>query len=172
MEFEIKDSGARQQFSGGMMRDTAEGKIDWLNLRFGPLYRRIAEHLTKGRIKYPDPAPGVPNWTLAEGREEALRAKQSAARHFEQWLQGDLDEDHAAAVAFNMNLFEFIREKDPSIPAGLGTGGALTAGSLSAAPGEVGFTVVPAEPCNGNCLDCDIDVCYDVCAPGGRELCS
>lgn len=124
-EFAIKDSGARQEFGGGMVRDTTEGKIDWLNLRFGPLFRRVAEHLTKGRTKYPDPQPGVPNWTLAEGREEALRAKSSAARHFEQWLQGDLDEDHASAVVFNMNLFEYCREKDPTIPAGFGTGGAL-----------------------------------------------
>lgn len=125
MTFEIKDSGERQEFSGGMVRDTTEGKIDWLNLRFGPLYRRIAEHLTKGREKYPDPLPGVPNWTLAEGEEEALRAKSSAARHFEQWLNGDVDEDHAAAVVFNMNLFEYVREKDPSITPGFGTAGAL-----------------------------------------------
>jgi hypothetical protein len=121
LSFTIKDSGERREFAGGMVRDTSEGKVDWLNLRWGPLYRRIAEHLTKGRLKYPDPQPGVPNWTLAEGREEALRAKQSAARHFEQWLRGDTDEDHAAAVAFNVNLFEFLREKDPTIPPGFGT---------------------------------------------------
>ena len=120
-EFTIKDSGERREFSSGMVRDTDEGKIDWLNLRWGPLYRRIAAHLTKGRKKYPDPEPGVPNWTLAQGSAEALRAKQSAARHFESWLNGELDEDHAAGTVFNMNLFEFIREKDPSIPASFGT---------------------------------------------------
>ena len=143
--FTIKDSGARQEFGGGMVRDTQEGKIDWLNLRFGPLYRRIAAHLTKGREKYPDPEPGVPNWTLAEGREEALRAKQSAARHFEAWLNGETDEDHAAAVPFNINLFEYIRERDPSISPGFGTGAVLnntaTSPAFEIADAELGDTL-------------------------------
>lgn len=152
-EFAIKDSGQRQEFSGGMVRDTTEGKIDWLNLRFGPLYRRVAEHLTKGRIKYPDPAPGVPNWTLAEGREEALRAKQSAARHFEQWLQGELDEDHASAVVFNMNLFEYLREKDPSIPAGFGTAGALVVEEPAPGPLRRGDRVEVTEGNTGHLGD-------------------
>lgn len=110
-DFTIKDSGARAEFSGGMVRDTTEGKIDYLNVRFGPMFRRWAAHLTKGREKYPDPEIGVPNWTLAEGREELERARQSAARHFEQWLGGERDEDHAAAVFFNINLAEYVREK-------------------------------------------------------------
>lgn len=93
------------------MRDTAEGKIDFLNVRFGPMFKRWAAHLTKGRAKYPDPVPGTPNWTLAEGVEEYLRARQSAARHFEQLLANERDEDHAAAVFFNINLMEYVREK-------------------------------------------------------------
>lgn len=108
--FVIKDSGARQEFAGGMVRDTTEGKTNYLNIRFGPMFKRWAEHLTKGREKYNDPAPGVPNWTLAEGVEEYLRAKESAARHFEAWLDGKLDEDHAAGVYFNINLAETVRE--------------------------------------------------------------
>lgn len=110
-EFTIKDSGARQEFEGGMVRDTAEGKIDWLSVRFGPMLRRWASHCTAGRIKYPDPEPGVPNWTLAQGQEEQIRFQTSAARHFEQWLAGDRDEDHAAAVFFNINGAEYVREK-------------------------------------------------------------
>lgn len=146
-EFIIRDSGERQQFSGGMVRDTQEGKIDWLNLRFGPLYRRVAAHLTKGREKYPDPEPGVPNWTLARGPAEALRAKQSAARHFEAWLNGETDEDHAAGVVFNINLFEYVRELDPSIPPGFGTGGGL--------PGILTPPVEPeVEP--AKCDECDV----------------
>ena len=112
-DFEIKDSGERQEFAGGMVRDTTEGKIDFLNVRFGPMLKRWAAHLTKGREKYPDPEPGVPNWTLAEGVEELLRARSSAARHFEQWLAGDTDEDHAAAIYFNINLAEYVKEKLP-----------------------------------------------------------
>jgi hypothetical protein len=94
-----------------MVRDTTDGKVDFLNVRFGPMFKRWAAHLTKGRQKYPDPTPGVPNWTLAEGIEELHRARQSAARHFEQWLAGERDEDHAAAVFFNINLAEYVHDK-------------------------------------------------------------
>jgi len=109
--FTIKDSGARQEFDGGMVRDTTEGKINYLSVRFGPMLKRWAEHLTKGREKYPDVEPGVPNWTLAQGEAEYIRATESAARHFEQWLSGDRDEDHAAAVFFNINLAEYVRNR-------------------------------------------------------------
>lgn len=119
-EFAIKDSGTRQEFAGGMVRDTTEGKTNFLNVRFGPMLRRWAEHLTKGRDKYPDPTPGVPNWTLASGVEEYLRAKESAARHFEQWLAGDRDEDHAAGVFFNINLAEYVLGKMDATDPGLG----------------------------------------------------
>jgi hypothetical protein len=90
-----------------MVRDTTEGKTNFLNILFGPMLDRWATHLTKGREKYPDPEPGVPNWTLAQGRDEFLRAKESAFRHFLQWMRGDRDEDHAAAVFFNINLAEY-----------------------------------------------------------------
>ena len=119
-EFEIKDSGERAAFSSGMVRDTTEGKVNYLNVRFGPMLRRWAEHLTRGRLKYPDVEPGVPNWTLANGIEEYLRAKESAARHFEAWLVGERDEDHAAGVFFNISLAEYVLEKDPTLPIHLG----------------------------------------------------
>lgn len=118
--FVIKDSGERASFAGGMVRDTTEGKTNFLNVRFGPMLKRWATHLTKGREKYPDVEPGVPNWTLAQGVEEYLRAKESASRHFEQWLNGDRDEDHASAVFFNINLAEYVLEKDDSIDPSLG----------------------------------------------------
>lgn len=109
MSFTIKDSGERQSFSGGMVRDTVEGKIDYLSCRFGPMFKRWNAHLTKGREKYPDVEIGVPNWTLAEGKEELNRARQSAARHFEAYLAGETDEDHAAGVFFNINLAEYVK---------------------------------------------------------------
>lgn len=132
--FEIKDSGQRQEFAGGMVRDTTEGKVNFLNVRIGPMLRRWAEHLTKGRQKYPDPEPGVPNWTLAEGVEEFLRAKESAARHFEQWLAGDRDEDHAAAVFFNINLAEYVLDKAYNHGAEIDPGAGSVSPSLYADP--------------------------------------
>lgn len=111
-EFEIKDSGRRQEFEGGMMRDTEDGKIDFTNLmeHFEPMGTRYAAHLTQGRQKYPDPEPGVPNWKLADADPEMVeRYKRSAARHFKQWLAGETDEDHAAAVIFNINGAEYVK---------------------------------------------------------------
>lgn len=109
--FEVKDSGVRQEFVGGMVRDTQEGKVDWWRVAVGPMLERWAVHLTKGNTKYPDIKPGVPNWTLAEGDEEYERFRQSAFRHFMQWFNGATDEDHAAAVMFNVNGAEYVKGK-------------------------------------------------------------
>jgi hypothetical protein len=167
--FGLKDSGARQEFSSGMVRDTTEGKTNFLNVRFGPMFRRWAEHLTKGRQKYPDVAPGTPNWTLANGIEEYLRAKESAARHFESWLAGERDEDHAAGVYFNINLAEYILEQTEIDPA---TGAAPVSGGceecedggeriviaprntvITTAPGATHGRVIEFTPLEGGCPD-------------------
>lgn len=109
--FVVKDSGKRAQFSSGMVRDTTEGKPDVELIFNGPMADRWATHLTKGAMKYPDPAPGQPNWMLADGMEERVRFRKSAVRHFRQWLRGDVDEDHAAAVYFNINGHEYVKAK-------------------------------------------------------------
>lgn len=109
--YQIKDSGERSEFAGGMVRDSATDKLDYTSLLFGPMLDRYIAHLTKGREKYPDPEPGVPNWTLAEGVDELTHAKRSLLRHVFQLLRDERDEDHAAAVWFNVNLIEYIRDK-------------------------------------------------------------
>ena len=110
-KFVVKDSGKRQEFAGGMKRDTQEGKLDIWRVFVGPLVERLAAHVTKGAVKYPDVTPGVPNWTLAAGTEEMQRFKASAARHFWQWYNNVSDEDHFAATVFNMNGYEATKEK-------------------------------------------------------------
>lgn len=109
--FTVKDSGQRSQFVGGMVRDTEDGKIDFARVFDGPMLERWAALLTKGATKYPDFGPGVPNWKLAVGEAERVRFQKSAVRHFVQWLRGDTDEDHAAAVFFNINGHEYVVEK-------------------------------------------------------------
>ena len=47
----------------------------------------------------------------AEGPVEYERAWESAFRHFMQWYNGDRDEDHGAAVFFNINEAEYVKEK-------------------------------------------------------------
>ena len=107
----IKDSGQRQTYSSGSQRDPSTGKIKWSRITFGPMMRRWAQHLTAAEVKYPDPKPGFPNFMLIETEEELVRYKESAFRHFMDWFDGKDDEDHAAAVFFNINGVEIIKAK-------------------------------------------------------------
>ncbi len=108
-KFTIKDSGARQDFSSGMVRDTEDEKVDYTLIFNGPMADRWAAQLTEGAVKYPDLPDGTPNWMLAAGQEEMQRFRRSAARHFRQWLRGEVDEDHAAALLFNINGYEYVK---------------------------------------------------------------
>lgn len=109
--FEIKDSGERKSFASGMVRDVTTGKIQYHRVLDGPMFKRWAEHLTKGATKYPDIAPGKANWTLAKSEEERQRFKESALRHFIAWYEGETDEDHAAGVFFNINGAEYTKDR-------------------------------------------------------------
>lgn len=110
-QFQVKDSGERKQFDSGMMRDTDTNKKQYHRVVEGPMFERWAEHLTKGAAKYKDLSNGQANWTLAAGEAELVRFKQSAFRHFMQWYFGEVDEDHAAAIFFNVNGVEYVKEK-------------------------------------------------------------
>lgn len=113
MSYEIQGSGARESLGeDGGVRDTEEGKLDWSNLFvwFEPMATRFVTHMTKGRGKYEDVKPGVPNWTLFPATETVLaRTQRSLDRHYKAYRNGETDEDHAAAILFNLNLCERIR---------------------------------------------------------------
>lgn len=102
----VKDSGQRAEFKSGMVRDVATDKTDYTLVLDGPMFERWAVHLTKGAKKY-----AKRNWMKAAGQEELDRFKESALRHFLQWYKGDQDEDHAAAVYFNICGAEYTKEK-------------------------------------------------------------
>jgi len=104
---DIKDSGKRKEFASGMVRDVTEGKIDYTLAFDGPMFERYAKHLTKGAVKY-----SKRNWMKAKGQEELDRFRESALRHFLQWCRGETDEDHAAAVFFNINRAEYVESQD------------------------------------------------------------
>lgn len=107
----IEDSGQRVTFSSGSMRDPSEGKIKWSRIHIGPMARRWAQHLTTAEAKYPDPEPGVANFSLIHTEEERIRYRESALRHFMSWYHGETNEDHASAVFFNVNGVEIIKAK-------------------------------------------------------------
>lgn len=111
MSFELHDSGKRAQFDSGMVRDTAEDKIEYDRCFDGPMFERWAILLTKAaREKYHDET-GTPNWMKANSEEELQRFKKSLVRHVIQLLRGDRDEDHGAAIIFNVNGYEYARER-------------------------------------------------------------
>lgn len=110
--YETKDSGVRAEYVSGMVRDTEEGKA-----RFGLLFpkgipyaeqmlTRFAELMARGAKKYT-----ARNWELANGEEELERYRSSALRHLVQWATGEEDEDHAAAVMFNILAGETVQFK-------------------------------------------------------------
>ncbi len=113
MEFVTKDSGARQEYASGMRRDLQDNKprfdlITPLNCpKDANMLWRWAMLLERGMSKY-----GYRNWELANSEEELIRFKASAARHFQQWLNGyDSEEDHAAAIMFNIQAYEWLKRK-------------------------------------------------------------
>lgn len=108
-EFVVKDSGEREEYETGMRRDTQEGKerYDLVVPEEGmDMLTRWAVHMEKGAVKY-----GERNWELARTEKEYKRFRQSAFRHFVQWYKGKRDEDHAAAVFFNIQAAEYVRER-------------------------------------------------------------
>lgn len=106
-KFVTKDSGSRQQFESGMQRDTQDGKARWdllfpLDVPYeNQFLTRVADLLARGAEKY-----DARNWEQASGAEELERFKASALRHMMQWVAGDREEDHAAAVCFNLLGYE------------------------------------------------------------------
>ena len=110
--FTVKDSGKRMEYPTGMVRDTTEGKARFdLVMPKGLPYEdqmltRWAMQMTRGADKY-----GVRNWEKAKTEDEHERFMGSAHRHLMQWLCGERDEDHAAAVFFNVAAAEFVRRQ-------------------------------------------------------------
>ncbi len=105
-EFITKDSGQREEFSTGMVRDTSANKIRY-DLVYMPMFKRWAELMTRGSVKYT-----ANNWMKASTPEELARFKESAFRHFMTWyLDEDSTEDHGAAIFFNVSGAEYVKEK-------------------------------------------------------------
>lgn len=105
----LQDSGAREVQSNGFTREPDADKPDlsWLftvrGLELVPreLIERIAEHYDNGARKY-----SADNWRRGTDPLSLLRYKRSITRHLFAWFRGEGDEDHAAAVAWNLFTYE------------------------------------------------------------------
>ena len=91
--FIVKDSGNRERFATGAVRDTANDKPrpDLISPFF---MMRLGEHLRKGANKYTE-------WNWAKGIPSS-RCFASCMRHLMQYAMGKRDEDHLSAAAFNI----------------------------------------------------------------------
>lgn len=93
---EVKDSGNRTEFQTGSRRDTQAGKGMPHLIPTYPL-RRLAVHFANGADKY-----GKHNWKLGQPLSQYL---DSLERHVWAVKEGLDDEDHEAAVLWNMACF-------------------------------------------------------------------
>jgi hypothetical protein len=90
---EIKDSGDRHKFSTGAVRDMPEGK-GRCDLLPPAAILRLARHFETGAVKY-----GERNWEKGIPINSFI---DSAIRHILKYMDGQDDEDHLVAAAWNL----------------------------------------------------------------------
>ena len=92
-KFVIKDSGRRQKFKTGAQRDLTDGKgrFDLLPVH---AITRLSQHFENGARKY-----SADNWRKGIPLNRYL---DSAMRHLFKFADGEKDEDHAIAAAWNI----------------------------------------------------------------------
>lgn len=105
-KFITKDSGKRQSFETGMVRDTQDGKPRYDLIPVQSL-KRLADLYARGAIKYDDN-----NWQKGQPYS---RAYASLFRHVIAWREGDRSEDHLAAVAWNAFALMWYEENKPEL---------------------------------------------------------
>lgn len=89
----------------GVNRSDPAGKPDYTLVDLDML-ERVARHMT-AHVE----SKGRDNWRNASTPADELRARQSAWRHFVAWQRGETDEDHAAALFFNVSVAELARRR-------------------------------------------------------------
>ena len=98
----LHDSGHRRQFSSGAVRDMPIGK-GRCDLLPAAALLRLAKHYEAGAIKY-----GERNWEKGIPIESFL---DSALRHLLKYMDGQKDEDHLCAAAWNLLGAMWTEEK-------------------------------------------------------------
>ena len=100
-QFELKDSGKREGFKSGAVRDIREGKGRF-DLISPFMLKRLAVVYERGAIKY-----AARNW---EKGIPISRCLDSALRHINQFMQGQEDEDHLAQAIWNLTAIIHFQE--------------------------------------------------------------
>ena len=97
----VKDSGDRHDFGTGSVRDRRVGKGLFHLMPTMPI-RRLAVHFENGAVKY-----GDRNWEKGQPLSSYI---DSCFRHLLGVMDGKTDEDHEAAVLWNMACFMQTRQ--------------------------------------------------------------
>ena len=86
-----------------------EDKSEKLNYNLVPLWfwTRLAKLYTEGARTH-----GARNWEKASTFQDLQSFRESAFRHFIQYMNGDTNEDHMAAVVFNLVGMEHVMKGD------------------------------------------------------------
>jgi len=92
-EKKILDSGIRQEFSTGSVRDTGEGKGRFDLLPYYSIMK-VAQHFEEGARKY-----SADNWRKGQ---PLSRYFDSAQRHLAKFAMGFNDEPHLTAAVWNL----------------------------------------------------------------------
>lgn len=92
-ELIVKDSGKRQNFKSGSVRDTRDKKGRY-DLLMPHAIHLVARQLEEGALKYSER-----NWELGQ---PLSRYMDSALRHLFRHLEGHRDERHDVACAWNV----------------------------------------------------------------------
>ena len=92
-DFVTKDSGKRQEFETGAVRDTADDKPRLVLIPPTAL-RRLGMVYLRGEKKY-----SARNW---EKGMPYSRFLDSALRHLNSYIEGKRDEDHLSQAVFNI----------------------------------------------------------------------
>jgi hypothetical protein len=102
----IKDSGNRTEFDTGAVRDIGEGKGRCDLLPMCALIR-LSKHYEAGALKY-----GERNWEKGIPVHSYM---DSAMRHVLKYMDGQKDEDHLCAAAWNLLCAMWTEEKMPEM---------------------------------------------------------
>lgn len=102
----IKDSGNRREFDSGAVRDIQEGKGRMDLLPMCALIR-LSQHFERGSVKY-----GDRNWEKGIPLHSYM---DSALRHIVKYMDGQTDEDHLCAAAWNLMCAMWTEEKRPDL---------------------------------------------------------
>lgn len=102
----LQDSGERRGFETGAVRDMQAGK-GRCDLLPACALLRLAKHYEAGANKYADRnwEKGIPISVMVD----------SAMRHLLKYMDGQTDEDHLTAVAWNILGAMWMEEKKPEL---------------------------------------------------------